>query len=398
MEYKIKENEIDREISYAVLFYNVILMGQFFVRLITNNREGIVSDIIKILSIVIQGLIFIKPIRYVFRRNYIKILLLYTTTSLIFLINIIMYNRNIDYILKLIFPFFFMCLPQYIYVISINNYDVFYEQMRKISKLSAFIGILLFLSLATGHYSSEIYSSGISYYILLPILIYISDFMNNPKLYSVFILSCLGGALFLIGSRGPLVSIIIFIILKQFNLRTNNSINFKKIIINVFVLFILILIFLNYRSVLTYMDSISYKYFGIRSRTINLLLNDINYSSGRDVIIDTLTQGIKENPIFGLGLAGDRALMGNPGLYSHNIFLELVSHYGIFIGVMLSVFLLFVVIKSLFVKNKVYYELVITWICIGFIPYLFSGSYLKGVDFWIMLALTINIGINKNSI
>ncbi len=71
--------------------------------------------------------------------------------------------------------------------------------------------------------------------------------------------------------------------------------------------------------------------FGIRSRSIQLFLRDDVYLSGRDKIYDSVIEEISNNPILGIGLAGDRRIIG--GGYAHNIFIEILANFGIVIGV-----------------------------------------------------------------
>lgn len=117
-----------------------------------------------------------------------------------------------------------------------------------------------------------------------------------------------------------------------------------------------------------------------------LLSKDNEYNlSGRDTIYsDVLTQ-IKDNPIFGIGIAGDR-------LYStsaHNIFLEILSGFGIILGSFIILVMFITILKGLFIKDKLVANQILVWLSLGLIPLMVSSSYLIQFQFWILLGLTL---------
>jgi O-antigen ligase len=95
----------------------------------------------------------------------------------------------------------------------------------------------------------------------------------------------------------------------------------------------------------------------------------------------------------GIGLAGDRLYTG--GTYSHNIFLEIISGFGIIVGIIILLFLGCITIRSLFLKNKTRANLMLMWFCIGFVPLIVSGSYLTSFQFWIFLGLITRFSVTK---
>ena len=118
--------------------------------------------------------------------------------------------------------------------------------------------------------------------------------------------------------------------------------------------------------------------------------------SGRLEIQKELIRQIKINP-FGYGLGGDRVFTG---WYAHNIFLELIVQFGIFIGGFLCVFLVYIVISSL---RKARAEMqilsiLLLFICTGLIKLLISGSYLIEPYFFLLLGFAISIRRDKNLI
>jgi len=110
-----------------------------------------------------------------------------------------------------------------------------------------------------------------------------------------------------LGSRGALLCIGVFIILKL--VRFNLKFNYKKVFLYISLIFSSILIFLNLNNILMYI----YRYlqaFGIDSRSLLLLLENKTYLSGRDNLYEILLREIINKPVFGNGLGGDRRIIG----------------------------------------------------------------------------------------
>ena len=84
-------------------------------------------------------------------------------------------------------------------------------------------------------------------------------------------------------------------------------------------------------------------------------------------------------------------LMENPGLYAHNIFLEIYVEFGLILGSFILLFILYLAISSLLVKDIKKYGIALLWICLGLLPLFFSGSYLTSLEFWIMLAVLLRL-------
>ena len=97
------------------------------------------------------------------------------------------------------------------------------------------------------------------------------------------------------------------------------------------------------------------------SRTIDSLAEgEFWHDNGRFDIWRLSLLAIKENPVFGQGFFGDRLYVGEELLwgYSHNVFLEVLSHFGIF-GVLLLATLLFVTFKLIASNGNCY----LNWFC-----------------------------------
>jgi len=115
----------------------------------------------------------------------------------------------------------------------------------------------------------------------------------------------------------------------------------------------------------------------------------------KEVITDLIIEAIAKNPILGIGIAGDRVLL--EGSYSHNIVIEVISNFGIILGILLLSVLGIKWIKSLFSKNESYLDIILIWSSIGFIHLFISSSYLIDFKFWIFIGVLFNNTKNCNN-
>jgi hypothetical protein len=244
------------------------------------------------------------------------------------------------------------------------------------------IGVLTFMKKA----SIGSYSMSLSYYMLLPALVFFNEIIErfSIKNFIFFILSIL--IILSLGSRGAILCILIFTFLKFFSPHSKKS--FTKIIISFSILGIGIisLIFLDGIIEFLYNQLLSYS---INSRTLRLFLREEIYLSGRDMIYESVIVEILQRPLLGIGIAGDRSTLG--GGYVHNLFIELIGNFGIAVGLIFSICLILLIIKSLFIKDKEKYDLIIMWLSLGFVHLMVSRSYLIDIKFWIFLGLIINL-------
>lgn len=387
-------DSIDKKISISVLSYFLVLLSQFTIRIISNNMEGEISNLIKIGAVLIQGLLYLYSFIYVCKRKGITIIKMYMFFSILFLINTLIHFENLVFLADVIFPFFFTCLPAYLYVSSIVNFKNFEYIMYKVAELSFFFTIIILISVLFGLGESIEYSMGLSYYLLFSLIIFTEKFIEKYniidfiKILTTFIL------IVLLGSRGPILCFVVYYFLKKYNFK--DTLNIRGIASKVFTLFLILVLIFNYRYFLRVIYDFFNNYFNVRSRTIELLINDIYHSSGRDIIYSNMIASIHSHPFFGVGIAGDRAIMGDSALYAHNIILEILVSFGIIIGSVMIVLLLFLITYAIIKSDSKMYNIIIIWICIGFISLLFSESYLREINFWIMLAILIKTSRGKN--
>lgn len=380
-----KEKSDDKKISIALMSSYVVLTIQYFVLISFNLLDTANGSRVQLISKILVGIIFLYALPAVFKGSKIKFIGVYFIAIFVFLLNFMLFPENHAYIRELIFPFFFMCLPAFVYSMSFNDWNVLKRTMKKASLIVFMFGSILGILIFLGAASVGAYSMSLSYYMLLPTIMFIDELFDKLSL-GVFLFTLVSLLVILaLGSRGAILCSVVFIVLKL--IRPNSKLSYKRMFFY-FVLFgisILTFVYLNY--ILEFINNLFLR-FGINSRSILLLLGGNIHLSGRDSIYQNILGEILNNPLLGIGLGGDRRV--NTGGYAHNVFLEMFSGFGILFGSILVIMLVALIFKALLTKEKEKYNMFIIWMSIGFVGLMVSGSYLTDLKFWILMGLIIN--------
>lgn len=185
------------------------------------------------------------------------------------------------------------------------------------------------------------------------------------------------------GSRGTLLVCFAFIV----------AISLEKILcegVSKYIILIALLVLIIYLfkgQLISYLTDLFSK-LGFNSRTIAwLTMADSSLdSSGRDSLYLDAIVAIKNNPIFGYGILGDRMLLG---LYVHNIFLEILLDFGVIIGGYISIKMIICSIKSYIC---LYTRRISVIIIFAMVSLMVSGSFLHNGAFWLALGIMLNSG------
>lgn len=225
-------------------------------------------------------------------------------------------------------------------------------------------------------------------------LLYVPLFKEH-KIYDIALTIITVVVALLTGARGPFLLCVLMIIvgfmLSGFNRRGH-------IVIYILAGAAAITIFMNYQTILYWIALHSGGTFSMR--TISRILNgSVLQDSGRNLIYGYAISFIKEHPIVGCGILNDRVLLsrnlsglgGSIGSYPHNFFLEIFMQFGLPVGLLILFFLLKTVLKK-YSQCTVYEEKLLFWgfVFCGFMPLMFSGSYLTFYMFWLFLGFVVN--------
>lgn len=377
----------DKKIALALAIQFCMLITNHSLKQILNIQITEVRQIISLTFMLITGVFYIRAIPIVLKRIGNIIIIAYLASIAIFLLSCLLFNENMKYIFEIAFYYFLMCLPNFLYYLAIKDKKIFLDMIVNTVYYQIILVVFFFVSIMLRRATFEYeYDMVYSYLSIVPIIILIYKVFNKFSfLDSMLIL--IGGAIVLVaGARGPIVCIVafIFIYIISNSIIGKDKIKFVSILSVAFVIIILAL--LNFNILLNVINDILIKR-NIYSRTIYTLLNigEFDFTAGRSDIYKVCLEAIKNNPLLGLGVGGDRVVLD--GTYPHNIVLEILMNFGVFFGSLFTIFILIITVKSIFNRNFVNRSLSIIFMGIGFMQLFMSGSYITSPNFWLYLSI-----------
>lgn len=202
----------DKKISIAIMSPFAILVIQYFILIVFNLTGTSLGETVQLISKVLVGVFFLLAFPSVLRRSKLKLTGIYFFAIFIFLLYFLIFPENREYLRGLVFPVFFISLPAFVYSLSIYDLLTFKETMKKTGYIVFSLGVLLSMFVILGKATIEIYSMPLSYYILMPTIIFLDQLMEKYTLNSLILSSISLLIILSFGSRGALLCI--FILLK----------------------------------------------------------------------------------------------------------------------------------------------------------------------------------------
>lgn len=340
-------DKLDKRISIALMSTFVILTIQYFILIVFNFMDTNAGTLIQNFSKVFVGLVYLSVLPLVLKSDLMKIIKTYFLVIFVILLHYAFYIENRIYIERILFPIMFMNLPAFVYSLCIKDFKKLKEIMTKASYIVFLTCLVLWLFIISGQVNIGLYSMALSYYILLPTIIFLDKLMDRFSFFN-FGLSLLSLLMILtLGSRGAILCIIVFVLLKF--IKKEGKRTYRSVLIYLS-LVCSGLVFIIYRDkVIMTIYNLLFQ-LGLSSRTLLLFLQDGVHLSGRDEIYTNVIQEILKSPVFGIGLAGDRRFLD--GSYVHNFFIEILGNFGLIIGSLLSILLILIVAKAICNSDK----------------------------------------------
>ncbi|MDO4306317.1 MAG: O-antigen ligase family protein [Eubacteriales bacterium] len=241
------------------------------------------------------------------------------------------------------------------------------------------------------------YSLTFGYDVLLYVLVFLYAAFEKKKVIDI-ILSIAG--IFMIlkgGSRGPLLCIAIFVIIliaKSFQ----ESRSSKKMGMLLATIGLAVILFVSYDKILSALINLLNQ-FNVSSRTLTMLLEgSIADNNGRYEIWNAAIEMIKKNP-FGYGAMGTRHVIYYYHYvgHCHQIFLEMLVDYGVFLGTALIILMLAKAFQILFSKGtEKWFGVFMIFFCRS-CHLLMSGTYWHLLSFWACIGIGVSIYYEKKT-
>lgn len=371
----------NKKISIAIMSSSVVLSVQYFILIFFQLTNTNVGSVIQLFAKIIAGIFFLIAFPYIIKNYKKSVLYIYFFIVILYLISFLIFKNNRVFMIDNALDYFVIIPLTFIYALCLSDYLEF-KKILKISSIIIFVfGVATSLIVFLGIGDIGAYSMSLSYYLLIPAIISLNEFFNKYRFSYLMIFMLAFLFILSLGSRGPLIPIVTFVFLK---LIKSNSNSFKNMIQKILLISIFFGLAFLYRPILNTLSNFL-DYLNLNSRTIRLLLDNLLYLSGRDNLYISSLNLIKDNPIFGYGIFGDRYLLGT---YVHNIILELFIDFGLIIGSLIIFVIVYKMIIRIFqTKNIIKYEIFIMWFSIGVIPLFVSGSYLTSANFWVFIGI-----------
>ncbi|MBE6336799.1 MAG: O-antigen ligase family protein [Lentimicrobiaceae bacterium] len=285
---------------------------------------------------------------------------------------------------EILYKIIFHVLP-YFFVGRLLNYD----RINKIAIIFGYISIIIFLFIRFVLHTNDDFNyvggdMGGAYLILPSIILITLNAYETKKIIHISVAICGIIFLFMLGNRGSIlyeITFIVLILLK--NIKNTNAIS------KIFIVMLLVFLISQFDVIISRFEHIIEQY-GFSTRIVDFLSDDnITDDSGRLYLWNNIFDSLKYN-FWGLGITGDRVLLN--GMYAHNVFIEILSSFGFFIGTIINVLLIYVLIKAYrCVRNTNESNFYIAMICFGLLPLLTSMSFIEYHYFFILVGYSIGI-------
>lgn len=319
---------------------------------------------------------FIPVIKRLAAKDFIFFMIVF----FVFIFSLLLYPDNYYLIISILPGFFFLVFPYYFLGESIDDFKLLYKYLKCVSEYVIWASVLCYLIayLNKQYFSSD--NMSFSYFLLPSVMFMICITLEEGSIKNRLTAIAGVSVTVIAGTRGPILCILFFFLLY---LIINLS-DFRTVLAYISFSVAGFFIYFHCFSV----SRMSALYSILRDAGINLrilqqfLENDLQNTSGRDILYEVIIKSIMKHPFGGSGLLGDRIaslqFFGNiNGTYAHNLFLEMWCQFGIIFGSFLILVVIITAFKALFLeKDKYTRNFIAVLISIGLIKLLLSGSYL----------------------
>ncbi len=295
------------------------------------------------------------------------------------------------------------CIPYLFMSLLIKDVENLLFYLRYVGFLIIFIEFLNCVVFS----KVDVYSQDVGYNCVLPIVLFFSSFLFEKKKFDLLFV-ILGFVIVLFsGSRGPLLSSILGLILT-----CSVRLTIKKVIYLILFFSGLFVAYILYKDQILSCIIDLFASLGVSTRVVEgLLYNNLGDDEVRDSLRNAAWLYSCERPFIGGGFFMDRIYLYNLniiasktasvwGCYCHNIFLELMMQFGLIPGLLIGC----TILRRIFFKitgSDSYFNirLIIIFVSIGLFPLLVSRSWITYPFFYFLVGLLFNpIFKNKKSV
>ena len=402
----------DKKLSRAIMMYFVLQDLNFTIKSCFSLADTPIASIISIGIGLIIAFIFVKNAKILLERSKTIIRKSYLLFIAIYLISCLFaINRGEPYgvILKesALWTLFFW-IPIGLFAYSVSDKRILYDEVYKLSYVRSAILLFYFVwNVIAGIHmddSQTDYSMYFSYALILPLLLHIDKLLRGFTWPLFLLVSVELTAILILGSRGTLLCLITYFLLRFLFEKSTNKQNIR----NVFLLAVFVAILAVIGRNMDFLNSV-----GLSSRILTYAdAGEVTNLSGRDELWTKTLLMISEKPLLGYGLGGEyhtlsvfSYMMGwteeliISSTSPHNGFLEMLVCFGIPFGVFVS----FYIVSRIFFVRKTKDIVIKNFAIILFSVYIIpsftvgDGVFIKpGIAFFIYLMISLKKQYEQN--
>ena len=307
-----------------------------------------------------------------------------TAVVIVYALNYIFFPNNEEALNALLSGLLLKVFPLYLIgrTLDVKKYSKQLYHISCITIIVMFAFIVLYSDPSTSNTKNYMHSA----FIMLPHLCMVIFYtLNKVNFYNIFVMILGIVLMFLFGCRGAVGCTLLFLCINVLFVK-----KFKHPFVSYSIVFVAsTFIVVYFRQILHFIADIA-KALHMSTRVIETAISgELFESAGRDVLTEKIIPIINENWLFGAGIGADRIHLRS---YVHNIFLEFLLNFGVIIGTLLFLAVIFVIIKAIKqspTTEERSYVLVLS--VSGFAVLFLSSSYLEWSGFFFMLGYCMSI-------
>lgn len=317
-------------ITTYVLFYGLNL----FIKIVLNG-----SAMWNYVSKSILGVLMVMMVLSLPNSGKMQLIIIELITLIVFAFSFF----NGDYTSSFFTILFNICLVYLPLAIGIKNLKDFRPLIDRLYIISWPLQVILvFTLMSVGR--SYLMSAG--YALTFQALVIIDHLFIKMRWYDIIAIVVDLFFIVVFGSRGPLICIICYILLRF--LGSNDVSTVKRILRIPLAIFATIIVFRNTGIIISLINNIT-RSFGFYSRTLAMFLSgSITSDSGRRILISYFLGKIRERPFWGWGVTGGWIDNKN---YPHNLIIEIICSFGYILGIPILIFLFYAITKGFLSKD-----------------------------------------------
>lgn len=317
-------------------------------------------------------------------------IIFYILAVLVILVTMFLVEENAVYLEKYLVRILINTIPLYFLGLSYRH-EEFKETMFFVSALSMLVmAAYQVYKVASGRLM--VADDMDAAYKALPAVMYLIYYAFVNKKIKYWVLALIGiVSIFLYGTRGPVACILVLLlggVVLQF---TRNRNALMKVVLLILVGGVVFLIsFSNFLIEAASDLSEFFSELGFSTRVFNTFIEGaFTESTARESIFSRTLDAIMRKPIAGHGVMGDWVIFK---IYCHNLFLELLCHYGVFLGTAFFAMLVLIPLRTLFIyrKNHSFLMFLFAFVCISYVKLMFTGSYLFETNLYFLLGICVS--------